>query len=215
MGGRAGVRAGADLLSNWRHYPILGLRFDRSPRTMASTVSKFWALRVAIKSNATTGCSGQFGGLAADMMTARLVDETTTGVGNDKTTTRYERFSGVLMRLDGPRRRRRVLPYSTCRIVSGAGGIRKINAPTAAPGRRGASARRKSARSLSWFYRCPPRSWFRRPALPSSCPRRGHQTGRTAGRGIRLYRNPARPRISKRSMPWSLGDRSNRRPRIG
>jgi hypothetical protein len=82
--------------------PTLGLRFDVSPNDVAP--ERFEILGLA-------GCeivkyhdrlSGQIGGLAADMMTARLVDVTTTGVGNDKTTTRTERFSGVLMRVDDP-----------------------------------------------------------------------------------------------------------------
>jgi hypothetical protein len=92
--------------------PGLGLRFDASPSDV--TPERFEILGLA-------GCEvvkyhdrlfGQIGGLAADMMTAKLVDVTSTGVGNDKTTTRTERFSGVLMRIDDP-----VPPSARFRLV--------------------------------------------------------------------------------------------------
>src|SRR5262249_41496209 len=46
--------------------------------------------------------SGTVGGLAAEMMAARLTDETTTGIGKDRHTQTTERFSGLLMRITDP-----------------------------------------------------------------------------------------------------------------
>lgn len=46
--------------------------------------------------------SGTVSGLAAEMMAARLADETSTGVGKDRHTQTTERFSGLLMRIADP-----------------------------------------------------------------------------------------------------------------
>lgn len=46
--------------------------------------------------------SGTVSGLAAEMMAARLADETTTGAGKDRHTQTTERFSGLLMRIADP-----------------------------------------------------------------------------------------------------------------
>jgi hypothetical protein len=82
--------------------PTLGLRFDASPNDIAPERFEILGLAGCDVVKYQDRLSGRIGGLAADMMTARLVDETTTGIGNDKTTKRTERFSGVLMLLDDP-----------------------------------------------------------------------------------------------------------------
>jgi hypothetical protein len=82
--------------------PRLGLRFDASPNDIAPERFEILGLAGCDIVKYQDRLSGRIGGLAAEMMTARLVDETTTGIGSDKTTKRTERFSGVLMRLDDP-----------------------------------------------------------------------------------------------------------------
>ena len=82
--------------------PRLGLRFDASPNDIPPERFEILGLAGCESVKYRDRLSGQIGGLAAEMMTAKLVDETTTGIGNDKTTKRTERFSGVLMRIDDP-----------------------------------------------------------------------------------------------------------------
>ena len=82
--------------------PRLGLRFDASPDGIAPERFELRGLAGCESVTYQDRLSGQIGGLAAEMMTAKLVDVTTTGVGSDKTTERTERFSGVLMCIDDP-----------------------------------------------------------------------------------------------------------------
>jgi hypothetical protein len=82
--------------------PILGLRFDRSPKDVGAERFEILGLADCDKVICHDRLSGKFGGLAADMMTARMVDETSSGIGSDKTTRMIERFTGVLMRVDDP-----------------------------------------------------------------------------------------------------------------
>jgi hypothetical protein len=82
--------------------PTLGLRFDASPHGIAPEQFEILGLSGCEVVKYRDRLSGQIGGLAAEMMTARLVDETSTGIGSNKSTTRTERFSGVLMRVDDP-----------------------------------------------------------------------------------------------------------------
>jgi hypothetical protein len=82
--------------------PRLGLRFDALPTGIAPERFEILGLSGCEIVKYQDRLAGRIGGLAADMMTARLVDETTSGVGSDKTTKRIERFSGVLMRIEDP-----------------------------------------------------------------------------------------------------------------
>ncbi len=82
--------------------PILGLRFDRTPKDPA--IERFELLGLAHCS--TILChdrlSGEFGGLAVDMMTAKLTETSSSGAGSDAQTHTTVRFTGVLMRIDDP-----------------------------------------------------------------------------------------------------------------
>ena len=82
--------------------PRLGLRFDASPNDIAPERFEILGLARCESVKYQDRLSGQIGGLGAEMMTAKLVDVTTTGVGSDKSTKRTERFSGVLMSIDDP-----------------------------------------------------------------------------------------------------------------
>jgi hypothetical protein len=82
--------------------PSLGLRFNASPNDVAPERFEILGLAGCDIAKYHDRLSGKIGGLAADMMTAKLTDETSTGIGSDKTTKRIERFSGVLMRVDDP-----------------------------------------------------------------------------------------------------------------
>jgi hypothetical protein len=82
--------------------PKLGLRFNASPNDIAPERFEILGLSGCEIVKYQDRLSGRIGGLAAEMMTAKLVDETTTGVGSDKSTKRTERFSGVLMRIEDP-----------------------------------------------------------------------------------------------------------------
>jgi hypothetical protein len=82
--------------------PLLGLRFEAHPKNLDA--ERFEILGIAHCSSVIFNdrLSGEIGGLAVDMMTAKLTDTTTSGAGSDARTHTTVRFTGVLMHLDDP-----------------------------------------------------------------------------------------------------------------
>jgi hypothetical protein len=82
--------------------PTLGLRYDASGQ--AFDLGRFALLGLAdcdtvIRHDRLTGRSG---GVDVDLVTAKLSDTTSVGVGSEERKGRAERFTGVLMRVDDP-----------------------------------------------------------------------------------------------------------------
>jgi hypothetical protein len=82
--------------------PLLHLRFEAHPKDLDA--NRFEILGIAHCSSVIINdrLSGEIGGLAVDMMTAKLTNTTTSGAGSDARTHTTVRFTGVLMRLDDP-----------------------------------------------------------------------------------------------------------------
>jgi hypothetical protein len=82
--------------------PLLGLRFESHPKGLDA--ERFEILGLARCSSVIFNdrLSGKIGGLAVDLMTAKLTNTTTTGAGSNARTHTTVKFTGVLMRLDDP-----------------------------------------------------------------------------------------------------------------
>ncbi len=82
--------------------PLLGLRFEGHPKGLDA--DRFELLGIGHCSSVIFNdrLTGEIGGLAVEMMTAKLTDSTKSGVGSDARTRTTVRFDGVLMRLDDP-----------------------------------------------------------------------------------------------------------------
>ena len=81
---------------------FLGLRYE--PSAAGFDLERFALLGLAAydKARRTDRLFGEAGGLAVDMMAARLADETSTGIGSERQTRTIERFSGLLVRIRDP-----------------------------------------------------------------------------------------------------------------
>jgi hypothetical protein len=96
--------------------PLLGLRFEAHPKGVDADRFEILGLARCSRVICNDRLSGEIGGLAVEMMTAKLTNTTETGAGSDERSETTVRFNGVLMRLDDPARptvRFRLIPPET------------------------------------------------------------------------------------------------------
>jgi hypothetical protein len=81
---------------------FLGLRYEPAAQGFDLEPFALLGLAGADKVKRSDRVFGEVGGLAVDMMAAKLADESSTGTGNQRHTKTTERFSGLLISVEDP-----------------------------------------------------------------------------------------------------------------